>query len=100
LFLTKPLAVIVIVWLLFVSLCQAAESKPASQTDWEKVIAAARKEGEVRLWGDQEITHPDIVAAFAKEYPSIKAVRERPGWRVNAAHHRRTEGGQVSGGSL
>jgi iron(III) transport system substrate-binding protein len=74
LFLTKPLAVIVIVWLLFVSLCQAAESKPASQTDWEKVIAAARKEGEVRLWGDQEITHPDIVAAFAKEYPFIKPV--------------------------
>jgi iron(III) transport system substrate-binding protein len=66
--------VIVILWLLFASLCQAAESKPATQTDWEKVVAGAKKEGEVRLWGDQEITHPDIVAAFAKEYPFIKAV--------------------------
>jgi iron(III) transport system substrate-binding protein len=66
--------VIVILWLLFASLSQAAESKPASQTDWGKVIAGAKKEGEVRLWGDQEITHPDIVAAFAKEYPFIKAV--------------------------
>jgi iron(III) transport system substrate-binding protein len=74
LFLTKRLAVIVILWLLFASLSQSAESKPASQTDWEKAIAAAKKEGEVRLWGDQEITHPDIVAAFAKEYPFIKAV--------------------------
>ena len=73
-FLTKRLAVIVILWLLFASLSQSAESKPASQTGWEKAIAAAKKEGEVRLWGDQEITHPDIVAAFAKEYPFIKAV--------------------------
>ena len=42
-----------------------------SQAEWEKVIAAAKKEGEVRLWGDQEITHPDIVAAFTKEYPLL-----------------------------
>src|SRR5262244_3854350 len=52
--------------------CHGAESKPASQVDWEKIVAAAKKEGEVRLWGDQEITHPDIVAAFTKEYPFIK----------------------------
>jgi iron(III) transport system substrate-binding protein len=74
LFLTKRLAVIVILELLFTRLSQAAESKPASQTDWEKVIAAAKKEGEVRLWGDQEITHPDIIAAFMKEYPFISPV--------------------------
>jgi iron(III) transport system substrate-binding protein len=54
--------------------CHAAESKPAWQVDWEKIVAAAKKEGEVRLWGDQEITHPDIVSAFAKEYPFIKPV--------------------------
>src|SRR5215510_15238170 len=54
--------------------CQAADSKPAWQVDWEKIVAAAKKEGEVRLWGDQEITHPDIVAAFTKEYPFIKPV--------------------------
>src|SRR5262249_8049681 len=53
---------------------QAAESKLAWQVNWEKIVAAARKEGEVRLWGDQEITHPDIVAAFTKEYPFIKPV--------------------------
>jgi iron(III) transport system substrate-binding protein len=74
LFLTNRLPVIVILWLLFARLSQAAESKPGSQTDLEKVIAAAKKEGEVRLWGDQEITHPDIIAAFTKEYPFIRPV--------------------------
>ena len=58
----------------FVGFCHGAESKPAWQVEWEKVIAAAKKEGEVRLWGDQEITHPDIVAAFTKEFPFIKPV--------------------------
>ena len=52
----------------------AAESKPSWQREWEKILDGAKKEGEVRLWGEQEITHPDIIAAFNKEYPSIKAV--------------------------
>jgi len=52
----------------------AAEAKPDLKAAWEKTVAAAKKEGEVRLWGDNEITHPDIVAAFNKEYPFIKAV--------------------------
>jgi iron(III) transport system substrate-binding protein len=56
------------------SFCHAADSKPAWQAEWEKNIAAAKKEGEVRLWGDQEITHPDIVDAFARQYPFIKPV--------------------------
>jgi iron(III) transport system substrate-binding protein len=51
-----------------------AESKPPWQQEWDKIIAAAKKEGEVRLWGDQEITHPDIIATFTKEYPAIKPV--------------------------
>jgi iron(III) transport system substrate-binding protein len=54
--------------------CQAAEPNPARQAEWERVIAGAKKEGEVRLWGDQEITHPDIVAAFTKEYPFVRPV--------------------------
>ena len=28
----------------------------------------------MRLWGDQEITHPDIVGAFGKQHPFIKPV--------------------------
>lgn len=52
----------------------AADAKPSRQLEWDKIVAAAKKEGEVRLWGDQEITHPDIVAAFSREYPFIKVV--------------------------
>jgi iron(III) transport system substrate-binding protein len=53
---------------------QGAESKAGWRQEWDKILNAAKTEGEVRLWGDQEITHPDIIAAFTKEYPSIKAV--------------------------
>jgi len=60
----------------FVLLAKAdgAESKQPWQQEWEKVTAGAKEEGEVRLWGDQEITHPDIVAAFSRQYPYIKVV--------------------------
>jgi iron(III) transport system substrate-binding protein len=47
----------------------AAESKPAWQADWEKVLAAAKKEGQVTVYisGYEEVL-PD----FQKEYPEIK----------------------------
>ena len=68
------LILLLLVTMQSLSLCHAAESKPAWQVEWEKSLAAAKREGEVRLWGDQEITHPDIIAAFTKQYPFIKAV--------------------------
>ena len=49
------------------SLSHGAESKPAWQVDWEKSLAAAKREGEVRLWGDQEITLCCMKAPVAKE---------------------------------
>jgi ABC-type Fe3+ transport system substrate-binding protein len=52
----------------------AAEPKPDAKAAWEKTVVGAKKEGEVRIWGDMEITHQDIVAAFTKEFPFIKAV--------------------------
>ncbi len=47
----------------------AAEAKPAWQVEWEKVLAAAKKEGQVAVYisGYEEIL-PD----FQKEYPEIK----------------------------
>ena len=69
--------VLFIAFILMISLAAiagAAESKPSWQREWEKILDGAKKEGEVRLWGEQEITHPDIIAAFNKEYPSIKSV--------------------------
>lgn len=56
------------------SIASAADSKPSWQREWDKILEGAKKEGEVRLWGEQEITHLDILAAFNKEYPFIKTV--------------------------
>jgi iron(III) transport system substrate-binding protein len=51
-----------------------AESKAGRQAEWDKIVAIAKKEGEIRLWGEQEITHPEIIAGFSKEYPFVKPV--------------------------
>jgi iron(III) transport system substrate-binding protein len=60
--------------LALIVVANAAEQKSAWQREWEKILDGAKKEGEVRLWGDQEITHPDIIAGFVKEYSNIKPV--------------------------
>jgi iron(III) transport system substrate-binding protein len=48
--------------------------KSGWQAEWERTLAAGKKEGAVSLWGDAEITHPDIVAAFTNEFPFIKPI--------------------------
>ncbi len=50
----------------------AAGELPRWQVEWQKTIEAAKKEGQLSLYGGQEITHPDILAAFLKEFPFIK----------------------------
>ena len=42
--------------------------------DWKRTVEAARKEGRLTLYGDNQITHPDIIRAFNKEFPTIKVV--------------------------
>jgi iron(III) transport system substrate-binding protein len=49
----------------------AAEA-PKWKEEWQRTVKAAKKEGQVSLYGGQEITHPDIVSAFNKEFPFIK----------------------------
>ena len=44
------------------------------EREWQRTVEAAKKEGQVALYGGQEITHPDIVAAFNKEFPFIKVL--------------------------
>ena len=51
-----------------------AAENPGWQAEWERTVAGAKKEGAVSLWGDMEITHPDIVAAFTKEFPFIRPI--------------------------
>src|SRR5438034_7621838 len=47
---------------------------PKWKEEWQKTIEAAKKDGQLSLYGGQEITHPDILAAFNKEFPFIKVV--------------------------
>ena len=56
-----------------VSASLAAEA-PRWKEEWQRVVEAAKKEGQLALYGGQEITHPDIVAAFNKEFPFIKVI--------------------------
>jgi iron(III) transport system substrate-binding protein len=57
----------------FVSFGSAAESAKW-HAEWQKTIDGAKREGQLSLYGGQEITHPDIVAAFNKEFPFIKII--------------------------
>jgi iron(III) transport system substrate-binding protein len=54
----------------FGSVASAGQAK--WKEDWERTLQAAQKEGQISLYGGQEITHPDILAAFNKEFPFIK----------------------------
>ena len=67
---TLKLAVLVVA-LLLLGRAHAAE-QPKWQAEWQKTIEAAKKEGQLSLYGGQEITHPEIIAAFNKEFPFIK----------------------------
>ena len=57
----------------FTAIVSAAEVSKWKE-EWARVAEAAKKEGQVSLYGGQEITHPDIVAAFNKEFPFIKVL--------------------------
>jgi hypothetical protein len=51
---------------------QAAEAKkPARQQEWEKVLATAKKEGQVAIYISG---YEEILPEFQKEYPEIKVV--------------------------
>jgi iron(III) transport system substrate-binding protein len=61
----------IVALLLFCTSVFAAES-PKWKEEWQRVVAGAKKEGQLSLYGGLEITHPDIIAAFQKEFPFIK----------------------------
>jgi hypothetical protein len=52
----------------------AGEPTASWRAEWERNLQGAKKEGELILWGDMEITHPDIAQPFNKEYPFIKTI--------------------------
>ena len=57
----------------FTAIVLAAEI-PKWKEEWQRVVEAAKKEGQISPYGGQEITHPDIIATFNKEFPFIKVL--------------------------
>ena len=64
---------LVLMTLLDHRLCLGAAAEPWD-VEWKKTIGAAKNEGQLSLYGGLEISHPDIIAAFNKEFPFIKIV--------------------------
>ena len=54
------------------SIAQPLFAAESWNSEWAKTVESAKKEGQLTAYGGTEITHPDIIAAFNKEYPEIK----------------------------
>ncbi len=51
-----------------------AAANAAWQEEWAKTIQSAKKEGQLRIWGGEEVSHPRIITAFNREHPYIKVI--------------------------
>jgi iron(III) transport system substrate-binding protein len=61
----------IFVVLFVTNVCVAAQPKPVGQEEWEKVLEAARKEGQVTVYISG---YEEVLPAFEREYPDIKVV--------------------------
>jgi len=55
-----------------VSPIQAQQTGSSWKAKWDKTLQAANKEGQINIYGGEEINHPVILEAFSKRYPDIK----------------------------
>lgn len=72
---SSPAAIAFILVLCFFLSHAALAAQPEDwKAQWEKAIEGAKKEGELAIYGGEEITHPDILAAFSRQFPFLKIV--------------------------
>jgi len=57
-----------------VSPIQAQPTGSSWKAKWDKTLQAAKKEGQINIYGGEEINHPVILAGFSKRFPDIKIV--------------------------
>jgi hypothetical protein len=62
---------------------------------WDQTVAAAKKESQLSIYGGEEITHPEIIGEFRKEFPDIKVVTVS-GHSEVIQRIGRTQSGQIS----
>jgi len=60
--------------LMLLSLASALPARSDWNSDWNKTVKAAKKEGRLVIYGGEEITHLEILKVFMKKYPGIKVV--------------------------
>ncbi|MGB7951464.1 MAG: extracellular solute-binding protein [Candidatus Binatia bacterium] len=60
------------IWLTVIPPLLAGEAPSSSGEEWQRIVEGAKQEGQLTMYGGQEITHPEILAAFNKEFPFIK----------------------------
>jgi iron(III) transport system substrate-binding protein len=63
----------IVLFALLVAVAVSAEGQSQNEA-WQNVVESAIREGQVSIYGGQEVAHPDIVAAFSKEFPKIKVL--------------------------
>jgi iron(III) transport system substrate-binding protein len=64
---------IVLSFMFWAAAAQAiAGETDAWKNEWAKTVEAGKKEGQLTAYGGTEITRPEILAAFNKEYPDIR----------------------------
>ena len=51
---------------------RAGEAKPSWQVEWEKTLAAAKKEGKVVVVGPAVASHREAILAFTQNFPDIQ----------------------------
>lgn len=52
----------------------AADEMSDWQARWQQTVSAAKKEGQLSIYGGEEITHPEIIGEFRKEFHDIRVV--------------------------
>jgi iron(III) transport system substrate-binding protein len=67
------LSVIVVLWLMGWS-HSFLHAATKSDEPWNRIVEAAKKEGQLNTYGLPDVTHPAILEAFNKRYPEIKVV--------------------------
>ena len=73
----KTIYAVVGLWVFIFSLVSssnAQQDKSSWKVKWEKTLQAAKKEGQINIYGGEEINHPGILQVFSKRYPEIKIV--------------------------
>jgi iron(III) transport system substrate-binding protein len=65
---------VIAAWFLIGFSFSSVKAASGSEEEWNRILEAAKREGQLNTYGLPDITHPAILEAFNKRYPEIKVV--------------------------